>query len=125
MQVFKQFEPKQKKKGIIIRYVGDNESRSTKGSTQLLDTTRIMILATFPYKGELYHITTDFEKTYISKIENKKLINIGLVCNESIWTYNPEVIQTIENHYIVFFSNETLKGYLDIYDNQIRLIKFG
>ena len=83
-----------------------------------------MILASFPYKGELYHITTDFKKTCISAIENKKLINIGLVCNESIWTYSPEVIHTIEDHYIIFFSNETVKGYLDIFDDQIKLTRF-
>lgn len=109
---------------VFKRNGGDNESGSTKGSRQLLDTTKILILISFPYAGELYHITTDFEKTYVSKIENKKLINLGLVSNESIWTYNPEVIQTIENHYIVFFRNETIKGYLDIFDNQIGLIRF-
>lgn len=124
MQVFKQFEPKQKKRGVIVRHAGDDESRSGKGSKSLLDTVGIMILAGFPYKGELYHITTDFKKTYISAIENKKLINIGLVCNESIWTYSPEVIHTIEDHYIIFFSNETVKGYLDIFDDQIKLTRF-
>jgi hypothetical protein len=123
MEVFKRFEPKWKKRGIIKRYVGDDKSRSAKGSKQILDTLRIMILASFPYEGELYHITTDFEKTYVSKVENKRLINLGLVCNESIWTYNPEVIRTIENHYVVYFSNETIKGYLDIFENQIGLMR--
>lgn len=94
------------------------------GSIHLMDTSSILMLASFPYEGELYYINTDIKKTYISKIENKKLINVGLVAEESIWTYEPEVIHTTDNHYVVFFNNRKTKGYVDISGNKIELVRF-
>lgn len=101
---------------------GNIEAGSTKGRKQVLDTMGVLILVSFPYEGELYHITTDFKNTYISKIEGNKFVNIGLVANESFWSYRAEVIQTKENHYVIFFGNN--KGYLDIFGDQIGGVRY-
>lgn len=127
MLVFKPFQPgKPKKKGrIIVRYVGDGEVRSSQGSKRLLDTTRIMILSSFVFKGQCYHVVADYEKTYISTIENKRLVYLQLICNDRLFTYNPEVIRTKDNHDIVFFyNNEKNIGYLDIAGNNILLTRY-
>jgi len=78
----------------------------------------------FPYKGQLYHIITDFRKTFLTKVENKRFVTIDLIANESIWTYNPEIIRTAGNHFIVFFNNDKVNGFLDIVDNKINLIRY-
>ena len=124
LSIFKLPVPRKKKGEIIMRYVGDDESKSTKGSKKLVDSIGLLILTSFPYDGQLFHIVTDFRKTFVAKIQNKKFVTINLLSNESIWTYNPEVIKTHNNHYIAFFNNEKVNGYLDIYDNEINLIRF-
>lgn len=102
----------------------DFESQSTKGSRQLLDSTGILTLASFPYKGFLYHIITDAHKTFVAKIVNKTFVTIDTISNESISTSDPEVIRTVDDHYIVFFNNNRVNGYMDIIDNKINIIRF-
>ena len=115
MQVVEQVTPAHGKGSKV-------EADPTKGRRHLLDTMGILLLVSFPYEGELYHITTDFKNTYVSKIEGNRLVNIGLVANESFWSYGEEVIHTKENHYVVFFRNT--KGYLDIFGDQIEVVRY-
>ena len=124
LAIFKLPEPRNKKGKTKLYYIGDNESNSKKGTKQLVDTMGVLILATFNYKGELFHIVTDFEKTFVEKIENKKFVIIDTISNQSIWTYDPEVIKTSDNHSIVFFKNDEVNGFLDIFDNKINLIRY-
>jgi len=120
MQVYEPLLP-QKKNGQIMQSPGNAESRSIKGRKQLLAANRVLIMTSFPYEGQLYHITTDFQKTYVSKIEDDKLVHLDLVSDGSIWTYDPSVIKTKDDHYIVFFNNKKAVGYLDIFGNKIGL----
>jgi len=124
LSIFKLPKPRNRKGKTAIRYVGDDESKSTIATRQLVDSIGVLTLASFIYKEQLFHIVTDFQKTFVAKIENKKFVTIDAISKESIWTYDPEVIKTIDDHYVVFFSNETTKGYLDIYDNKINLIRY-
>ena len=123
MAIFKMPKPRKKKGKTIIRYVGDDESKSTEGTKQLIDSIGVQVLASFPYNEQLYHIVTDFQKTYLAVIDEKKFVTIETVSNESIWTYGPEVFTTDDNHLLVFFENEDAKGYLEIFDNQITVIR--
>lgn len=115
--------PRAKHGEYITRYVGDDKSKSTKGSKSLVDSVGILTLASFPYKGHLYHIVTDFRKTFLTKVENNRFVTIDLISNESIWTYAPEVLRTADNHFIVFFKNDKVNGYLDVVNNKINLIR--
>jgi len=124
LDIFKLPKPRQKKGKLIIRAIGDDESKSIKGTKVLLDTTGILTIASFPYNGQLYHIITDFHKTFIAKIENKKFVTIDTVSTQTLWTYDPEVIRTIDNHYLVFFDNDKAKGYLDLFENDIDLVRY-
>ena len=124
LTIFK-LPPSRAKKGEkTIMYVGDNESKSTKGSKSLVDSVGVLTLASFPYKEHLYHIVTDFRKTFLTKVENNRFVTIDLISNESIWTYEPEVLRTADNHFVVFFKNDKENGYLDIVDNRINLIRY-
>lgn len=105
-------------------YPGDHESHSFEGSVVLADGRGILILSSFPYQNELYHITTDYENTYVSVIENGQFVSVDTVSNMSISAYGPEVIITDDGHYITLFDNEEMKGYIDIKDNKIELKLF-
>lgn len=123
MSPFKLSKPR-KSNGITIRHVGDDESKSVAGTRKLVDSTGILTLASFLYKEELFHIITDFSSTFLAKIHNGKFVAINKISNKSIWTYNPEVITTIDNRYIVFFENKDVSGYLEILGNEISLIRY-
>lgn len=124
MAVFKLPEPRQKKGKRKLYYIGDDESKSKKGTNILVDSVRVITIATFPYNDQLFHIVTDFKKTFISKIENNRFVTVDTISNTSILTYDPEVIRTIDGHYIVFFGNSVTKGYIDIFENKINVFRY-
>ncbi|PVD51821.1 hypothetical protein DC498_12255 [Terrimonas sp.] len=123
LTVFEFPKPRKKKGKTIIRYVGDDESKSTKGTKQLLDSIGILTIASFPFQGQLYHIVVDYEKTYLTKLTNGKYITIDTISNQRLWTYDPEVFTTTDKHYIIFFDNSNTKGYYDIYENNITIVR--
>lgn len=124
LTIYKIPPPRAKKNKKVIVYVEDNESKSTKGSKSLVDSVGVLTLASWPYKGQLYHIVTDFRKTFLTKIENNRFVSIDLISDESIWTYEPEVLRTDDNHFVVFFKNDKENGYLEIMDNRINLMRY-
>lgn len=119
MTVFKLPKPRSKKGKAFVRYVGDDESKSTEGTKQLVDSIGVLTLASFSYNGQLYHIITDFKKTFLTKIENNKFVTIDTISDKSIWTYNPEVFIIGDEHIIVFSKNQEVEGILEINKNQI------
>jgi hypothetical protein len=105
----------------VFRYVGDDESKSKTGKEVLLDSIGVLTLASFVFGSELFHVVTDFKKTYIAKIENKKFVLIDLICNTRTWTYDNDAIMTEDGHTIITIQG----GYIDIFENRIRLLKAG
>jgi hypothetical protein len=123
LDIFIMPKPSAKKGKIIYRYVGDDESRSTKGTTMLLDSIGIQTLASFPYNGQLYHVITDFDKTFLTQVENGRFVTLDTISNASIWTYEPEVIKSTNGHFVVFFNNHKTRGYLDIHGKSIDIFR--
>lgn len=106
-----------------VQYVGDQESNSSIGTKDLFGAFRLEIVASFEFREKLYHITTDYKKTYLSEIIENKIVNLDLILENSIWSYEPNQFRTKDNHIIVFFKNQITNGYLDIYKNQIKIYK--
>ncbi|HWW38564.1 MULTISPECIES: hypothetical protein [unclassified Pedobacter] len=123
MSPFQLSKPR-KVKGKKIRYVGDDESKSVLGTRKLVDSIGVLTLASFLYKEELFHIITDFHKTFLAKIQNGKFVTMNKISDKSIWTYNPAVIKTVDDRNLVFFENEEVNGYLEIFGNEITLIRY-
>lgn len=123
MSVFELPKPREIRGDTIIRFDGDIETKSTKGTKTLVDTIGVLTLATFPFKNKLYHVVTDFEKTYLTEIIGNKFVSIDTISNESLRTYDPEVFITPNKHSIVFFDNEKASGYLDIFENTIKVVR--
>nr|WP_121269841.1 hypothetical protein [Pedobacter schmidteae] len=122
MSLYKLSKPR-KVKGQKVRYVGDDESKSVAGTRKLVDSIGVLTLASFLHNEQLFHIITDFHKTLLAKIQDGKFVTIDTISNKSIWTYNPEVIKTIDNRCIVFFENKEVKGYLEVHGNKITLMR--
>lgn len=125
MRVFKLPKPRSVKGGVTVRYSGDGESKSIKGAKILADSIGILTLASFPYQGELFYIVTDFEETFVDKIEENSFVTVDTVSKVSIWTYNPIMTRTIDDHFIVFFENDITKGYIDIFENRLSLYRYS
>lgn len=123
MSIFKMPKPRNRIGKTKVIFIGDDESKSIKGTKQLVDSLGVLTLASFPYYGELYYIVTDFNKTFLTKIENNRFVNIDTICDISIWTYDPEVFVKDDGHLIVYFINEDIEGILDIHENQITIIR--
>lgn len=122
MSLFKISKPR-KVKGRKVRYVGDDESKSVVGTRKLIDSIGILTLASFSHNEQLFHVITDFRKTMLAKVQDGKFVTIDTISNKSIWTFNPEVIKTIDDRRIVFFENREVKGYLEIHGNEITLVR--
>ncbi|WP_207534777.1 hypothetical protein [Desertivirga arenae] len=122
LQVFNLPKPIKKKGKMLMRYVGDDESKSTAGTRRLIDTMGVITLASFPFRGQLFHVVSDFKKLYLVKTENYKYNTIEIISNSPIWTYDPKVVITKENHRIVVFDKSQSEGYLDIFENRINVV---
>jgi hypothetical protein len=124
LTVFKLPKPRAVIGKRIIRATGDDETKSTKGSKTLLDARRISMLLSFPLEGELFHLFTDYKKTYVGKVQNGKLVTMDTISQASLWGDNTDVIRTADDHFMVFFKNDKLEGYLDVFKNKINIIRY-
>ena len=98
--------------------------KTNSGKKILLHASGVLTLASFVFKDQLYHIITDYEKTFVAKIENGNFVNVEFISNINIRTKDTEVILTNDNHIIVFFNNKVAKGYIDIFQNKINLTRY-
>jgi hypothetical protein len=119
-------------------HAGDHESKSRKGTNNIVDTIGVNILLSFPYKEQLYHIVSDGNKLYLSSLVNRKLSTIDTIYDglQNFYKYENEngtkirisystkSFKTKDNHYVVLFVNSGLLGYLDIYNNKITISRY-
>jgi hypothetical protein len=114
--------PPSKKNGKkAVRPVGYNESKSKKGTETLIDSVGVLALGSFVFDGELFHVVTDFRKTYVAKVENKKFMMVEFICDDRTWTYENDLITTDDGHIIITIRG----GYLDIFNNQLTRLRPG
>ena len=114
-----------KDKGIkTSKLIHNMEIYSRKGSKTITESNYgEFIITSFVYSNQLYHIVSDYETTYLANIKEKTFKKLGTVSQKSLWTYNPLVYKTKDNHLIVFFENDHAEGYIDIFENKITVIR--
>jgi hypothetical protein len=120
LEIFKLPPPRKKRGKKEFRYVGDDESKSKKGTTVLLDSVGILIRGSFIFKEELYQIILDNEKLFVGKIDRGRIRIIKLISSNRLFTYDDEILSTKNSHLIVPIGG----GYLDIFENKIRVLRF-
>lgn len=123
MSVYKLPKSRSKKGKTTIIYIGDDESKSTKETKPLVDSLGVLTLASFAFEGQLYHVVTDHNMTFLSKIENSRLVTIDTISAKSLWTFEPFVFKDENGHLMVALKNQQVEGILDIFENQITIMR--
>ena len=118
MKIFK-IPPPRKIKGKKVFYVGDDESNSTKGTKKLIGNYGMLILGSFLFRGNLFHIVRNDKETYIATIENEKFKSIKFLTNQNTFTYDNEIMKTKDGHLLIPISG----GYLDIFNNEVTILR--
>jgi hypothetical protein len=106
-----------------IREIRFNEPNLRKGTKSILDSIGVLTIASFPYNGQLYHIVTDFKKTFLTKIEGNNFVTIDTISSKTFWTYNPRVFVSENGTFVVSFKNNEVNGYLEIFENKITVVR--
>ncbi|MDO7847394.1 hypothetical protein Q5H92_13575 [Hymenobacter sp. M29] len=94
------------------------------GVKTLVDTIHVLALGSFPYQGQLYHVVTDFKKTFLAKVSRGKFVTIAPIADFSIRTSDPEMVRTDNGHYVLFYRNREENGYLDVHENAITVFRY-
>ena len=123
LEVFKLLKPVGFNKGRKIYSVEQVESQSEKGTKKILDSSKVLTLASFVFNKRLYHIYTDTLNVYLAKIEDHKFVNILKIYNKGIFEFKQN--KTKDGHLILYFKREDEEGYFDIQENKIILTKFN
>ena len=105
----------------VSKIRGSDESHSKKGVKNLMNGQFVYYtaLTSCVYQNQLYHILCDDEKTFLAKIEDSTIINIGTISANYLCSTTPSYYTTSENHKIFPFYGEKTEGYYDIFENQI------
>jgi hypothetical protein len=112
----------------LVKYIGEDESTSTQGTNNLLDSIGILTVLSFPYKDKLYHLIDD-GSIKIAEIKNRKFRVIVTVLKDDINPYFGAVYKNDLDHMILEFdvpkNNGTeiihRKGCFDIFENHIKV----
>ena len=116
--------PKELTKVDILDFNHNNNIRSVLGAKQLINEIGSTILISFIYKEKLYHIVSDRDKTYVAERENAELKSIQQVTEFRMYSYGSETCKNEENHYAAIFQTNKNQGYIEIFDNKIKIILY-
>lgn len=94
------------------------------GITIILDSVGVFTLGSFPFDGQLYHVVTDFKTTFLAQVTQGKYAKVAAIADFGLWTYEPEMIKTVDGHYVVFYDNQKEKGYLEVTGNTLTLFRY-
>ena len=114
-----------KRKRKKINYVGDDESRTTKGAEILVDSTGVMAITSFLYNDKLFHIVVGSQgTTSLCKIEKNKFEEILKISEDRFWSYNPINVRYKGGKSLSVFQNHDSNGVLFVNGNKIEVYSF-
>ena len=93
------------------------------GTQKILDTIGVLTTTSFIFNNQLYHINTDFQKTFISKIQGDSLLLVDSIFNKPLWSYEPESKKygTMD---LYSFNNREISGFFTISKDTVSIITF-
>lgn len=103
-----------------VKYI---KGKSTKGLKLLYKNIGETILVSFPYKNELYHISTYNDGTFLTKRKGTELIKLQKLLDYRIFTLQSNIKITAENHYLKNFITHRYKviGFFNVIGNKIQV----
>lgn len=93
------------------------------GTQKILDTIGVLTMASFVFNDQLYHINSDKNKTFISKIQGDSLLLIDSIFNKLLWSYEPKN-RKYGKMQLHSFNNRETSGFLTINSDTISIITF-
>ena len=111
-------------KGKKVIYVGEDESKSTQGTEQLVDSVGITIAATINHNGKNYYLINKYKQVSIDTVGNKKLNPVENLTTMGIYAYDSWEIRTSDDHQIATFANNKKTGFIDINKNKLSFYIF-
>jgi hypothetical protein len=117
-------DPKELTKVDISDFNDYGNMKSVLGAKPLINEIGSTILISFIYKEKLYHIVSDRDKTYVAERETAELKRIQQVTELRMYSYGSETCKTKENHYAAIFQTNKNQGYIEIYENKIKIILY-
>lgn len=96
--------------------------RSKIGTKVLYESIGSVIIASFIYKNQIYHIVSDQESTYLAKRKNAEMVKVQELLKYRVYSYLNKVKKTEANHYLGIFQTSENQGYVDIFENQISIV---
>lgn len=123
-EVFEIENPKELKEVDILNYNEYEYKKSTIGAKPLIREIGSVILLSFVYKEKLYHIVSNDYGTYIAERENAELKNIQKLTDFEMYSYGAEVCKTKDNHYAAIFQNNRNQGFIEVFENKIKIILY-
>lgn len=93
------------------------------GTQKIIDTIGVLTMTSFVFNNQLYHINTDFKKTFISKIQGDSLLLVDSIFNKPLWSYEPEN-RKYGKMLLHSFSNRETTGFFAISNDTISIITF-
>lgn len=117
-------DPKELTKVDILDFKNYRNMKSVLGAKPLINEIGSTILISFTHKDKLYHIVSDREQTYVAERENTELKTIQQLAEFRMYSYGSETCKTKENHYAALFQSNMNQGYIEIYENKIKIILY-
>ncbi len=117
-------KPEELTKVDILDFNNYRNMKSVLGAKPLIDEIGSTILISFIYQEKLYHIVSDKNQTYIAERENTELKSIQQLTEFAMYSYGNEICKTNENHYAAIFQSNKNQGYIDIFENKIKIILY-
>lgn len=93
------------------------------GTQKILDTIGVLTMTSFVFNDQLYHINSDRNKTFISKIQGDTLLLIDSIFNKPLWSYQPEN-RKYGKMQLYSFDNRETSGFLTVNGDTISIITF-
>jgi hypothetical protein len=106
-----------------IGYVGDNESRSQKGTNQIIDSIGVETLASFKYNSKIYYLVEKRGLVYLDSIKNRKLVVIEDLTDLNIQSSYP-VNRYCSGKSIYTYKNDKNTGFVLIGDGLLTIYSF-
>lgn len=114
------FKPPKRK----VINVGDNESRSKQGVKVLVDSVGIFTIGSFLIEGEMLHVVTNQNQTFICRIVNRSFEIIQQISNKSLWSYRPACWYGKDGTGFSFFQNHESNGLMRIAGRDVHIYLF-
>jgi len=116
-EILKKKANAKKKKITYVSYVGEDESRSEEGKTQLADSIGVVAVSSFLYNSNFFYLVAKHGRTFITSIQNKKLVTLDEI--ELKTDYYTSINRNYPDQTICNFRDDETSGFIAIQNNKI------